>query len=428
MTTDAYTTAYNYVVTFYPRWFTFMQSAIGPGNRLIGPNRISPLYHAVVAINDDTLYASAYISVTLDEPVIVRMPRTNDNYSVLQLDQYGDVFEGIPGNTPGLFALVLENWNGSLPHDVVHVVHIPYKHSALIVRADKYLKEPNGTYRDMREEAERFRRNISIATLSQFLSKQMTPTLIAPELLFSVPYKAIALHMIGTEPLSFLYLLQLSVLSPNTNALTPDELGLSEAFNKFFSDPANYSQMTAAAQAAHTDIDNDYLTKTIGGTTWIHFTNIGEWLNPPQYLDRSAVTDYIQYGNNIQAAGYYHSFNDTHGNPLDGSGHSYILKFSQDQIPDVTRFWSVTAYLPVGIELVPNSANKYVVASYTPGLVHDPNDGSITIYMSVTKPEATLQPNWLPIPPGPFNILLRAYGPGSDIQNNSYIPPSIVPQ
>src|SRR5215469_10712962 len=141
----AYTTAYNYVVTFYPRWFTFIQSAIGAANRLIGPDRISPLYHAVVAINDDTLYASGYISITLDEPVILRMPHTNDNYSVLQLDQYGDVFEGIPGNTPGLFALVLENWNGTLPHDVAHVVQIPYKNSALIVRADKYLKEPNDT-------------------------------------------------------------------------------------------------------------------------------------------------------------------------------------------------------------------------------------------------------------------------------------------
>src|SRR5262249_12705159 len=308
---------------------------------------------------------------------------------------------------------------------VAHVVHIPYKHSVLIVRADKYIKDQNGNSHDMRAEADRFRRNISIGTLREFLSRQMTPTLIAPELLFSVPYKAIAVHMIGTEPLSFLYLLQWSVLSPNTNALTSDEREVSDAFNQFFSDPANYSQMTAAAQAAHADIDSDYLTKRIGGTTWIHFTNIGEWLNPPQYLDRSAVTDYIQYGNNIQAAGYYHSFNDTHGNQLDGSGHSYILRFSKDQIPDVSRFWSVTAYLPVGIELVPNSANKYVVASYTPGLVHDPKDGSITIYMSVTKPEATLQPNWLPIPPGPFNILLRAYGPGSDIKNNSYIPPPI---
>src|SRR5215813_8063434 len=204
MTTDAYTTAYNYVVTFYPRWFTFMQSAIGPGNRLIGPNRISPLYHAVVAINDDTLYASAYISVTLDEPVIVNMPYTTDNYSVLQLDQYGDVFTGIPGNTPGLFALVLPNWNGTLPNGVAHIVHVPYKQSVLIVRADKYIKDQNGNYHDMRPEADRFRRNLSIGTLRGFLSQQMTPTLIAPELLFSVPYKAIAVHMIASEPIFFL--------------------------------------------------------------------------------------------------------------------------------------------------------------------------------------------------------------------------------
>ncbi|MEY2604053.1 MAG: hypothetical protein QOH31_1844 [Verrucomicrobiota bacterium] len=424
--TTAYTTAYNYVVTFYPRWFTFIQSAIGAANRLIGPDRISPLYHAVVAINDDTLYASGYISITLDEPVIVSMPYTTDNYSVLQLDQYGDVFEGIPGNTPGLFALVPVNWNGTLPHGVTQIVHIPYEHSVLIVRADKYVKDQNGNYHNMRAEADRFRRHIGIATLSEFLSNQITPSMIVPELLFSVPYKAIAVHMIDTEPLSFLYLLRSSVLSPNTEQLTPDELALSDAFNQFFSDPANYSQMTAAAQAAHADIDTDYLTKTIAGTTWIHFTNIGEWLNPPQYLDRSAVTDYIQYGNNIQAAGYYHSFNAADGNPLDGSAHSYILKFSKNQIPDVSRFWSVTAYLPLGIELVPNSADKYVVASYTPGLVQA-KDGSITIYMSVTKPKAVPQANWLPIPPGPFNIMLRAYGPGPDIVNNTYVPPPILP-
>ncbi len=424
-TNEVYTTTYNYVVTFYPRWFTFMQS-LGPANRLIGPNRISPLYHAVVAINDDTVYASAFISIT-DEPIIVRIPHTTDNYSVLQLDQYGDVFEGIPGNTPGLFALVLPNWNGTLPHEVAHIVRIPYMHSVLIVRADKYVKDQNGNYHDMRAEADRFRRNISIGTLSEFLSRQMTPTLIAPELLFSVPYKAVAVHMIGNEPLSFLHLLQMSVLSPKTNTLTPDEQELSGAFNQCFSNPANYSQMTAAVQAAHADIDNDYLTKTIGGTTWIHFSNIGEWLDPPQYLDRSAITDYIQYGNNIQAAAYYHSFNDTHGNQLDGSKHSYTLRFSKDQIPDVSRFWSVTAYLPLGIELVPNSADKYVVASYTPELVLDADGCSITIYMSVTKPESVPQPNWLPIPPGPFNILLRAYGPGRDIQNNRYIPPPINP-
>jgi hypothetical protein len=32
-----------------------------------------------------------------------------------------------------------------------------------------------------------------------------------------------------------------------------------------------------------------------------------------------------------------------------------------DQIPDAERFWSITAYTPYAIELVPNPANKYAV-------------------------------------------------------------------
>lgn len=423
---DAYTTAYNYVVTFYPRWFTYMQSVLGLPNRLIGPRRISPLYHAVVAINDDTLYASTFLSIMADEPLIVTMPSTTDNYSVLQLDPYGDVFKGIPSNQAGVYALTLPGFHGTLPKKVTRV-RMPYANSVLIVRADKYVKDQNGKYQDMRAEADRFRRNILMAPLCDYLSDPNSgASKIAPELVFSVPYKAIAVHMIETEPLSFLFLLQASVLSPNTEPLTLDEQSLSNAFNQLFGDPANYPQMIAATQAAHVDIDSDYRTKTLAGTTWIHFTNIGEWLNPPQYLDRSAVTDYIQYGNNINAAGYYHSFNDTDGNPLDGSAHSYILKFSKNQIPDVARFWSVTAYLPLGIELVPNAANKYVVASYTPGLVQS-SDGSITVYMSVTRPKGAPSANWLPIPPGPFNLMLRAYGPGADIVNNTYVPPPVSP-
>src|SRR5215472_1101134 len=82
---DPYQTAYNYLVTFYPRWFTWEQGSGGPCNRLIGSDRISPLYQAVVAINDDTLYASVFIGAE-DEPVIVTIPETKDVYSVLHLD------------------------------------------------------------------------------------------------------------------------------------------------------------------------------------------------------------------------------------------------------------------------------------------------------------------------------------------------------
>ena len=142
--------------------------------------------------------------------------------------------------------------------------------------------------------------------------------------------------------------------------------------------------MAAATKAARADIDQNYFTTTLQDTNWIHFTDIAEWVQPSQYLDRSSVTDYIQYGNNIQAASYYHAFVDGNGIPLDGSKHNYVLTFQQGQQPLVQRFWSVTAYLPVSIELVPNRANKYAVASYTPEL-DTAADGSVSIVMAVEQ-------------------------------------------
>ena len=80
-------------------------------------------------------------------------------------------------------------------------------------------------------------------------------------------------------------------------------------------------------------------------------------------------------------------FLDTNHQPLNGSLHSYTLKFAKGQQPQAKRFWSLTAYTPQGIELVPNQENKYVVASYTPGLFTDPQDGSVTILMSTSLPK-----------------------------------------
>ena len=85
-----------YVVQFYPLWFTYYQSQLAShsGNQLVGPNRISPLYHVVVAINVDTIYASSYLNLTT-QPVILTIPATptfpSMSYSILMLDPYGDL-------------------------------------------------------------------------------------------------------------------------------------------------------------------------------------------------------------------------------------------------------------------------------------------------------------------------------------------------
>ena len=101
------------------------------------------------------------------------------------------------------------------------------------------------------------------------------------------------------------------------------------------------------------------------------------------------------------------------------------MTFPSGQIPQAKRFWSVTAYTPNSIELIDNSADKYAVASYTPGLVTNP-DGSISIYMAQQLPKAVPEANWLPVPDGPFNVMLRVYGPEGSVADNTYIPPAIT--
>ena len=425
---DPFDTAFNYVVTFYPRWFTYFQAV--STNKLIGPDRISPLYHAVVAINVDTIYASAYFSLT-NEPVIVTVPSTDTIYSVLMLDEYGNlVQEGItaapPGGSGAVYALIGPSGSSSTLPDGAIPIKPGVNNGAIIFRADKY-KKNGDEYEDMRQQARTFRRSLCLIPVSQYQrcpnaghTRNAGLTEILPELLFAVPYKGLAVRLIANQPILFLKTLQTAVLSNTTQPLTPDEQTLSDNFNAFFSDPSNWPQMAAATKAAHADIDHNYLTTTWQGTNWIHFTDIANWVQPSQYLDRSSVTDYIQYGNNINAAAYYHAFVDGNGIPLDGSAHNYVLTFRQGEQPQVTRFWSVTAYLPLSIELVPNSANKYAVASYTPKLKTE--NGSVSIVMAVNKPAGVPEANWLPIPKGPFNILLRAYGPKDA---STYVPPAI---
>src|SRR5262245_26399525 len=97
-------TTAEYLVEFYPLWFTHAQALTF--NQLIGPDKVTSLYQAVVAVNVDTIYASANVNVTT-EPAVLTIPPTTNTYSILTLDIYGDVFDsGIPAQTPGTYAFV----------------------------------------------------------------------------------------------------------------------------------------------------------------------------------------------------------------------------------------------------------------------------------------------------------------------------------
>jgi len=430
----AFGTTVAYVVTFYPLWFTYHQSRFGTPNRLVGPERISPLYHSVVAINDDTLYASSFLDLTA-QPVIVTAPGTTLIYSVLTLDPYGTVFEsGIgPKTTDATYALTGPGFTGTLPAGVTPIA-MPLHFMTLIFRVDKFSPAPDNV--DQTAEADLYRRSLRLQTLSDYLNDPSGgATEILPEFpIFAVPFKTTADELIAKDAITFLRQLQTAVASANTPPLSPAEQALSNRFDRLFGtgefglpsgdNGGQRAQFIAGAQAAHKLIVDRYLTHR-GPTHWIHFTNIGDWGD--QVIERSSITEFCQYCNDIRTAAYYHAFWDGQGALLDGSHPAgYVLTFSAEQIPQAERFWSLTAYTPQAIELVDNAENKYVVASYTPEL-HYNADGSLSVSLATERPQGVPEANWLPVPLGPFNIMLRIYGvvPNSSIANNTYVPPGI---
>jgi hypothetical protein len=151
--------------------------------------------------------------------------------------------------------------------------------------------------------------------------------------------------------------------------------------------------------------------------------NLGNWKT--DYLDRAATAEFLLFGNDLSTSKYVDAFTDATGARLTGKGNKADrLTFRAGAVPQAKRFWSLTAYVPPGITLVPNTALRYAVAGYKPGLKTNP-DGSITIYLQHNPPVSALMPNWLPVPQGPFSVLLRIYGPEGNTSSSSYAPPGI---
>lgn len=432
--------AYDYTVRFYPRFFTWMQFQInsensqrqGAGtniaNRLTGPLGMGPEYKVVVAINDDTIYAEAFIDVS-NGPVILTIPEYQNKYSVLQLDVYGNIFSTSLSSDPptggGIYAFVASGFSGDLQTDF-NVVEMPYPLTTIAIRIDKH--SPSG--QDLEAAASEFRSNLSLQSYDKYDGTgESGKTLVLPLFFFSPSVKLMADEGLAKAPEAWLATVQEAMASPTTQPITDDDRALMQRFDAAFAearevvdhDSGPLAEIIRGAQAAYAAIINRWQSHR-GSTNWIHFDNIGHW--GTNYLDRAALTEYIQVGNDRAAAYYANAFVDASGLPLDGGSFGYTITFTKEQLPEYTRFWSLTAYTPEYIELVPNSLDKYVVASYTQGL-ETAEDGSVTIHVQADPPKRRSIANWLPVPKGHFSLLFRVYGPQGSALEGTYVPPKI---
>jgi len=359
--------------------------------------------------------------------VIMTVPETTAGYSVLTLDPYGSIFDaGVPSKAYGVvkpttvYGLIPPGYAGTLPAGVTPI-QMPLVYNLMIVRIDKF--SPAGV--DVISTAEQFRGALKMQGLSGYQSDPAGgATGVVPESYFAVPYKTLADELVKNDPVTFLGQLQTAVHSSKTPPLSPQQQVLSDEFDALFG-ASDKTALADGARSAHAGILSTYLDHR-GANNWIHFTNIGDWGD--QVVQRSAITEFIQYGNGIKTAAYYQAFVDGAGQPLVGTtSGGYTLTFPAGGQPPAERFWSLTAYTPESIELIPNTIDKYEVASYTPGLQANA-DGSVTIAIAKDQPPGVPTANWLPVSERPFNVMLRAYGvgAGSSLATNTYVPPPVL--
>ena len=122
---------------------------------------------------------------------------------------------------------------------------------------------------------------------------------------------------------------------------------------------------------------------------------------------------------------YFPLTNDSAGGKLTGAN-NYTLTFPASQLPPVKAFWSVTMYKLPEILLVDNPINRYLINSpMLPNLVRNPDEG-ITLYLQHTSPGPDKEANWLPTPPGDFEMIMRTYWPEQAITDGSWTPPTVT--
>lgn len=366
-------------------------------------------------------------------PQILTLPSYPNSYSILQLDVYGNVFpthlsQNPPQGERTSWALCLAGSQAAIPPGTVRV-EIPFPLTILILRIDKY----SSTGEDLIQAANQFRADMYLQTVAEFTSGatgiEGGKCFIGPLYNYAPSVKAMADSGVAFAPEAFLATIQEAMASPMTQPIDGGDRDLIQRFDEFFhaartalpTDSRLLSALCRGAQAAHGALINRWQSHR-NENNWIHFDNVGHW--GVNYLDRAALTQYIQYGNDASAAFYADAFVDGSGLPLDGRNFAYTITFTPENMPQAKRFWSITAYTPEEVELIPNAENKYVVASYTPGLVTE-SDGSIVVLVQADSPKDGKKANWLPIHKAPFSLLLRIYGPEGDAANGTYLPPKI---
>ena len=381
----------------------------------------------VVRPNADTLYSLAWVD-TAKEPVVLSLPNTQGRYYLMQLLNYWtDVFASpgsrTTGTEAGNFAITGPNWSGKLPSGVTEI-----KSStrwAWII--GRFACTGPSDY----ENVWKFQEQLKLVPLSAWGTSYVPPANVPID--FSVNTKVSPLdQLLAMDAATYFdYVCQLLVDNPPYKADAPllaslTKIGIEPGvdYKTYFAglDAGVRASIQTGYQSALVEIRDRDLGDIKNG--WQLTYGTGDY--GTDYMFRAAVA-YAALGANLDNDAFYPtSFASADGHKF-SSDKKYVLHFSNDQIPPVNGFWSLTMYNDKML-FAANPINRYSLGSLSgPPLMKNP-DGSIDLYIQRDSPGAAKIANWLPAPAsGDFSLTLRLYWPQKQVLDKSWVPTAVQP-
>ena len=417
--------AYIFAFPMFEHYRTMQLQAIGSDsfNRFRHAVEIlGPEHRAVVRPNNDTLYSTLWLDLRA-EPMVLILPPISDRYYSFQfVDMYTHNFAyaGLrsTGTEGGIFLIAGPEWSGDKPSGVDVIFQSEGDFVLCLGRTALDGPEDLGNVHAIQQR-------YVVEPLSTFLGTEPPPP--SPMDIFPLYMQVAAESVHFISYLNFL-LGQLKI--------HPSEEAMIERFSLIGIGPSYHFDAHEFSEVIRSAVEDGIASalEKIAASSGLLGEKKNGWTltrrifgNREQmqglYLIRAGAARIGLYGNDLEEAYYPSASLDADEEPLDASEHSYVLRFSGDEIPPVDGFWSVTMYCMPDQLLVENSIDRYSIGDRTRGLVYGA-DGSLELYFQKNSPGGEKERNWLPAPDGPFALTLRMYLPKED----AISPPLYAPQ
>ena len=411
---EAYVAGYPLVVSV--RTFQRLGGLVGV-NRLFWQTALSgPENRFVVAPNRDTLYSIAVLDLR-SEPMVLTLPEVTDRYFTYQLlDAWTDSFAYVgtraTGGRAGSWVVTPPGWEGELPAGAERLESA----TPQVFLLGRFLVDDEADVADV-TAISRETRLRPLSAVTGTAPPPPPPALGEPAgTPQGVPADASFFDELGDA---------LAVNPPPTEAQRSlfagvEDLGIGPGATP---DDADRRLLDEGAAAGDRRIDGEVEGGRSARDGWMANLRIGTYGDDT--LLRAFVAR-IGWGANVpEEAVYPVARVDAGGEPLDGGGgRAYRIRFPAGGLPPVDAFWSLSVYGP-DMFFREHPSGRYAIGDRTPGLRYG-EDGSLEITLSHAEPaDRGAAANWLPVPDGPFVLMLRLYLPGPPVLDGDYDYPAV---